>query len=83
MAIKWISKYTEGRKRSQSSRNTGDLRAILSEQVLHERYRLHQTPLEFDVTLTLHDLSIGGITETLPDGVAYPGTTHPAGQEGL
>ena len=37
-------------------------------------------PDEFDVTLTINNITICGIVETLPDGVTYLGTTHPAGQ---
>ncbi len=35
---------------------------------------------EFDVTLTIANITICGIAETLPDGVTYLGTTHPASQ---
>lgn len=34
-------------------------------------------PNEFDVTLTLDNITICGIAETLPDDLAYVGTTHP------
>lgn len=34
-------------------------------------------PNEFDVTLTLDNITICGITETLPDDLAYVSTTHP------
>lgn len=37
-------------------------------------------PDEFDVTLTINNITICGIVETLPDSVTYLGTTHPAGQ---
>ncbi len=37
-------------------------------------------PDEFDVTLTINNITICGIVETLPDGVTYLGTTHPADQ---
>lgn len=37
-------------------------------------------PDEFDVTLTTTNITICGIAETLPDGVTYLGTTHPADQ---
>ena len=37
-------------------------------------------PDEFDVTLSINNITICGIVETLPDGVTYLGTTHPAGQ---
>lgn len=35
---------------------------------------------EFDVTLAISGLKIGGIVETIPDGFAYVSTTHPADQ---
>lgn len=35
---------------------------------------------EFDVTLTISGLKIGGIVEAIPDGFAYVSTTHPADQ---
>jgi hypothetical protein len=37
-------------------------------------------PDEFDVTLTINNITICGIVETLPDSVTYLGTTHPADQ---
>lgn len=37
-------------------------------------------PDEFDVTLSMNNITICGIVETLPDGVTYLGTTHPADQ---
>lgn len=37
-------------------------------------------PDEFDVTLSMNNITICGIVETLPDSVTYLGTTHPAGQ---
>ena len=37
-------------------------------------------PDEFDVTLTINNITICGIVETLPDGGTYLGTTHPADQ---
>ena len=35
---------------------------------------------EFDVMLTISNLNIGGIVETLPDGFTYVSTTHPSDQ---
>lgn len=35
-------------------------------------------PSDFDVTLTIHNISIAGIVETLPDDVSFISTTQPS-----